>query len=179
VGRSIGAGLVLGFFAAAGAAFAQAPEPRQRVDAERFYSGRWHEIARRPMWITDGCVAGATDYGRGRRGEITVLDSCREGHPNGAWKTIGGPGTILDPGVNAKLRVDYTLYGVIPIRRDYWVIERAPDYSWFISADPTFRDLYIFTRSPRVSPAQMRRLVGRARALGYDVRQLEFPEQPR
>ena len=158
---------------------AQAPEPSKRIDVERFYAGRWHEIARRPMSITDGCVAGATDYSRGRGGEIRVLDSCREGNPNGPWKTIGGPGTILDPGVNAKLRVDYVLYGVIPIRRDYWVLDRAADYSWFISADPSFKDLFIFTRSPRLRASTLRGLVARARALGYDVRRLEFPEQPR
>ena len=157
----------------------RAPEPLRRIDAARFYAGRWHEIGRRPMAITDGCVAGATDYRRGPTGGIEVLDSCRMGSPGGAAKTIGGPGTIMDPGFNAKLRVDYRLYGLIPIRRDYWVLDRARDYSWFISADPTFRDLYIFTRDPAVRPATVRRLVRRASALGYDVRRLEFPEQPR
>ncbi|WP_420102227.1 lipocalin family protein [Bosea sp. (in: a-proteobacteria)] len=157
----------------------KAPEPRKRIDAARFYSGTWREIARRPMTITDGCVAGATEYGPNRQGGIEVLDSCRMGSPKGELKTVGGPGTILDPGFNAKLRVDYKLFGVVPVQRDYWVLDRAEDYSWFISADPTFRDLYIFTRDPQIGAAQRNRLVQRAAALGYDVSKLEFPEQPK
>lgn len=155
----------------------RAPEPRKRIDAARFYSGTWREIARRPMTITDGCVAGATAYGKRADGRIEVLDSCRKGNPGGEPKTVGGPGTILDPGFNAKLRVDYSLYG-FPVQRDYWVLDRADDYSWFISADPTLRDLYIFTRDPQIGEAQRNRLVARAAALGYDVTKLEFPEQP-
>lgn len=155
-----------------------APEPAKRIDAARFYSGTWHEIGRRPMYITDGCVAGATDYKPRGDGRIDVLDSCRKGSPQGELKTVGGPGTILDPGFNAKLRVDYTVYG-LPVQRDYWVLDRADDYSWFISADPTLRDLYIFTRNPQIGEAQRKRLVARAAQLGYDVTKLEFPEQPR
>lgn len=157
----------------------KAPEPRKRIDVQRFYTGTWHEIARRPMTITDGCVAGATEYGPIGTGGIQVLDSCRMRSPGGELKSVGGPGTILDPGINAKLRVDYKLYGFVPVQREYWVLDRANDYSWFISADPTLRDLYIFTRDPRISPAQRNQLVARAVALGYDVSKLEFPEQPR
>jgi apolipoprotein D and lipocalin family protein len=157
----------------------KAPEPRKRIDVQRLYTGTWHEIARRPMTITDGCVAGATEYKSDRAGGIQVLDSCRMDSPRGELKTVGGSGVILDPGFNAKLRVDYKLYGFVPVQRDYWVLDRADDYSWFISADPTLRDLYIYTRDPQVVPAQRKRLVARAAALGYDVSKLEFPEQPR
>jgi apolipoprotein D and lipocalin family protein len=157
----------------------RAPAPLRSIDPARFYTGLWHEVARRPMAITDGCVAGATEYRRGADGSIDVLDSCRMGTPSGELKTIGGPGTILDPGTNARLRVDYRLYGVFPVQRDYWVLDRAADYSWFISADPTFRDLFIFARDPQIGAAQRRRLVARARELGYDVSKLEFPELPR
>lgn len=172
------AGVLLSACASPGSTGRSAPEPAKRIDAARFYSGKWHEIARRPMAITDGCVAGATEYGKRDDGRIEVLDSCRKGNPQGEPKTVGGPGTILDPGTNAKLRVDYSLYG-FPVQRDYWVLDRADDYSWFISADPGFGDLYIFTRNPRIGESQRRRLVARAAALGYDVSKLEFPEQPR
>jgi apolipoprotein D and lipocalin family protein len=84
----------------------------------------------------------------------------------------------LDPGTNAKLRVNYRLYGVVPVTKDYWVLDHADDYSWFISADPAFNDLWVYTRNPSVSAAERKRLVGRASALGYDVTKLEFPAQP-
>ncbi|WP_054142651.1 lipocalin family protein [Bosea sp. AAP35] len=173
------AGLFLAGCAGANLQGSAAPQPAKTVDPARLYTGLWHEFARRPMAITDGCVAGATQYTRGEGGAITVLDSCRMGTPSGELKTIGGPGEILDPGTHAKLRVTYTIFGVVPVVRDYWILDRASDYSWFISADPTFKDLYIFVRDPRMSPALRRQLVQRAAALGYDVSKLEYPELPR
>ena len=40
----------------------KAPEPRKQIDVQRFYTGTCREIARRPMTIADGGIAGATEY---------------------------------------------------------------------------------------------------------------------
>ena len=145
------------------------------IDAPRFYSGTWYEIGRRPMSLTNGCVAGGTTYTLQSRDKVKVLDFCHNGSPAGPLKTIGGPARIVDPGTNAKLHVSYRFFGVFPVPRDYWVLARADDYSWFISADPSFHDLWIYTRDPRPARAEIATLVARANALGYDTRQLEFP----
>lgn len=145
------------------------------IDAARFYAGTWYEIGRRPMSLTNGCVAGGTTYTLQDNAKVTVLDFCHAGSPAGALKTIGGPARIVDPGTNAKLHVSYRLFGFIPVQRDYWVLERADDYSWFISADPSFHDLWIYTRAPSPTAGQIATLVARAKALGYDVGLLEFP----
>lgn len=152
----------------------RAPQPAKTIDADRLYSGRWLEIGRLPMRITDGCVAGASIYTLRSPTRVDVRDTCQVGTPEGREKAIGGRGEILDPGTNAKMRVRY-LGGLITW--DYWVLDRAEDYSWFISADPTFDRLFIYTRAVP-SEAERSRLVERARALGYDVSRLEFPAQP-
>jgi len=170
--------VILSLFALVGCASLQAPSDRLHpatVDAARFYSGTWYEIGRRPMSLTDGCVAGGTTYTPKGGDRVGVLDFCFQGSPSGQRKTIGGPAHIVDPGTNAKLHVSYRLFGFFPIPRDYWVLERADDYSWFISADPTFHDLWIYTRDPHPGPAEVVALVARAKALGYDVTLLEFP----
>jgi apolipoprotein D and lipocalin family protein len=156
--------------AATGASAAAAPEPAKPVDPARFYAGRWLEIGRRPMFLTNGCVAGATEYARASDGTVAVLDSCRQGSPAGKLKTIKGKGAILDPGTNAKLRVRYNFL----ITWDYWVLDHADDYSWFISADPKLKNLWIYTRTPP-APQALDVLKARARALGYDTDKLEFP----
>ncbi|MBX3480689.1 MAG: lipocalin family protein [Caulobacter sp.] len=158
---------------AAPAAFAadtRAPQPAKAVDLDRFYSGRWLEIARLPMGLTDGCVAGATTYSRTDKGRIQVVDTCRDKTPTGKEKSIKGKGDILDPGTNAKLRVHYPFF----ITWDYWVLDHADDYSWFISADPKFEKLWIYTRKPPTE-AELAALVKRAQDLGYDTGKLEFP----
>ena len=145
------------------------------VDPARFYNGTWYEIGRRPMGLTDGCVAGGTTYTREGEARVRVLDFCHQGSPTGERKTIGGPARITDPGSFARLHVSYRLFGFVPVPRDYWVLDRADDYSWFISADPTFHDLWIYTRSPAPSPELVHTLTDKAKALGYDTALLEFP----
>ncbi|WP_291840020.1 lipocalin family protein [Brevundimonas sp.] len=152
----------------------RAPQPARAVDADRLWSGRWIEVARLPDQLTDGCVAGASNYVLVSATRVDVRDTCEQGQPGGREKSIGGRGEILDPGTNTKLRVRY-LGGFVTW--DYWVLDHDEAYTWFISADPTFERLFIYTREIP-SPAQRERLTERARALGYDVSRLEFPAQP-
>lgn len=152
-----------------------APAAAKPVALEQFYQGTWYEIGRRPMWLTDGCVAGGSTYTRTDATHLTVLDFCRQGSPTGKEKTIGGPATIIDPGTNARMRVNYRLFGFIPVTKEYQVLDHADDYSWFISSDPTFHDLWIYTRSASPSAELVTELTHRAAALGYDVTKLEFP----
>jgi apolipoprotein D and lipocalin family protein len=107
--RAASLGVVL-LMAAAGCASTgrgaiRAPQPLAPVDVDRLYVGRWYEIARTPMSITNGCVAGTTDYSRLRSGQIFDTDACRMGSPEGRRKTFAGPVTLLNPGQNTKLRV--------------------------------------------------------------------------
>ncbi len=166
-------------FALAGCANMGSPpiplHPAATIDAARFYTGTWYEIGRRPMALTDGCVAGGTTYTPQGGGRVKVLDFCHNGSPAGGLKTIGGQAHIVDLGSNAKLHVSYRFFGVFPIPRDYWVLEHADDYSWFISADPSFHDLWIYSRNPHPTQAEIAPLVARAKALGYDTGVLEFP----
>lgn len=151
----------------------RAPQPAKAIDAQRFYAGRWLEIARPPAWYTDGCVAGASNYTLESPTTVAVRDTCQVGSPTGKERAISGDGEILDPGTNAKMRVRYPFFQTW----EYWVLDRADDYSWFISVDPRFEKLFIFTRDVP-SPAEVERLTERARALGYDTARLEFPALP-
>lgn len=152
-------------------AHAPAPAPARSVDAARLYSGTWLEIARLPMGMTDGCVAGTTTYTLTGPDRLVLRDTCRAGSPTGKEKAIGARAEILDPGTNAKFRARY-FAGFVTW--DFWILDHADDYSWFISADPTFDRLWIYARQVP-SPAERRRLTDRAAALGYDVNRLEFP----
>ena len=67
----------------AGSTQVAAPQPAKPIDAERFYDGRWYEIARTPLSVTDGCVAGTTDFVRRTDGTLVERDLCRKGSPAG------------------------------------------------------------------------------------------------
>jgi apolipoprotein D and lipocalin family protein len=155
----------------------KAPEPVKAIDAARFYTGRWYEIGRTPMKLTDGCVAGTTDYYTDADGKLIDKDACRVGDPSGKEKTFSGPVTILNPGQNTKVKVDYKVFGFFTAPRTYWMLDHDDDYSWFIVSDPEFKNLSLFTRAPRPSPDMVSRLNDRAKSLGYDIGKLEYPAQ--
>ena len=152
-----------------------APPPVPIVDKAQLYTGDWHEIAYRPNWVTQGCVAGVTRYTpKDKSNQVGVRDSCRDKTLDGKEKVVEGTGHILDPGTNARIRVDYFPL----VSRETWVAALAPDYSWFITVTPGFGELNIFARDPQISPELKADLTARAKAMGYDVSQLDFPLQP-
>ena len=168
---------VLASFTVTGAAMAAAPAPTKPVDPARFFQGRWYEIGRKPMSLTDGCVAGWTEYAPGDNGRVKVLDACYDKTPSGKVKTLGGPADILDPASHAKLAVHYRFAGFIPITQEYWILDHDDDYTWFIEADPTFDKLWIYTRAANPTPELLADLIKRAQGFGYDTTKLEFPTQ--
>lgn len=166
-------GVLTAFGLLAGSAYSADVPKVAKVDVSH-YRGTWLEIGRTPMWLTDGCVAGYSTYRRGEKSnEVMVEDGCRTGTPSGPLKTIHGKGMIEDFGTtNAKMRVHYPLL----IRYNYWVRYEAPDRSWFISATPDMSNLWIYSRNVPAK-AKLKRMVQKARDLGYDVGKLEYPPQ--
>lgn len=168
-----GALLLAGCASYAASGSARAPEPLKAIDAGSHFAGRWYEIGRTPMKLTDGCVAGYTDYLRdGDR--IVQRDGCRSGTPAGKEKVVAGPLRILNPGANNKVRVDYRLFGFLPVPRTYYLLDHGD--GWFIMSTADFKLVNLYTRDARPSPQVVRDLTERTRALGYDVSKLEFPE---
>lgn len=152
---------------------AQAKEPAVAQTDMSHYRGKWLEIGRTPMRLTDGCVAGYSIYKPDASPDkVLVEDGCREGSPNGKPKTIEGVGTLKDSKTTkAKLHVRYPLFFTF----DYWVLYNSPDRTWFISATPDMENLWIYSRSVP-SKAKLAVMVKKARALGYDTSKLEFPD---
>ncbi len=155
----------------------QAPQPARLIDAAKFYTGTWYEIARTPIFLTDGCVAGTTIFYYRPDGQLIERDACHRGSPEGAEKVFKGAVTIDNPGENTKITVHYHLYGILPVTQTYWMLDHGPDYGWFIVSDPTEQHVDILARTPRPTSAQVTAWTNRVIALGYDPAKMEFPER--
>ena len=141
-------------------------EPAKPVELER-YLGRWYEIARYPNRFEEGCEAVTADYARRPDGMISVTNTCRKGAPDGPVERATGRAKVVG-GDGAKLKVSF--FG--PFFGDYWVLDRADDYSWALVGGGG--DLFwILARSP--DPANKAELVRRAEALGYDSGRFIYP----
>jgi apolipoprotein D and lipocalin family protein len=149
------------------------PAPKKPVDMQHL-AGRWYEVARVPNLAESECAFAATDWDPQPGGKFKVTQICS--------KTQGGPGrTIhatadpLDAAGNTKWRMNY--FGGL-IRRDYWVLDYAPDDSWVIMGMPgAKRYVWILARQPTQSQALREQVVQKIVALGYDASRLVFPVQ--
>ena len=142
------------------------PEPAKPVELSR-YLGRWYEIARTPNMFERGCEAVTADYALRADGLISGTNSCRKGALTGPLKQAQGRAKVAGGG-GAKLKVSF--FG--PFFSDYWVLDRAPDYSWALVGGRNGW-FWILSREPR--PANREALIRRAEALGYPRERMIFP----
>jgi apolipoprotein D and lipocalin family protein len=139
------------------------PQPAKSVELNR-YLGRWFEMARYEAPFQKGCEAVTADYSLRDDGTITVINSCRQGAVDGKAKVATGKAKVVDAATGAKLKVSF--FG--PFYGDYWVLDRADDYSWSIVGEPSGRYLWILTRAAKPDAAIRAQLEARVKALGYD-----------
>ena len=152
---------------------AAVPQPAKAVDVDR-YLGRWFELARYEAGFQKDCEAVTAEYSLSAPGQIKVVNSCRKGGLDGKADVAIGKAKIVEGSNSAKLRVSF--FG--PFYGDYWVLDRAEDYSWAIIGEPSGRYLWLLNRQARPGDAAFAKMKARAAELGYDTSMLRVTQQP-
>ena len=142
---------------------AAVPQPAKSVELNR-YMGRWYEYGRYEAGFQKGCEAVTADYALRPDGSLRVVNSCRKGGIDGKLETAKGKAKIVAGGNGAKLKVSF--FG--PFYGDYWVLDRAEDYSWAIVGEPSGRYLWMLVREAKPTSADAALLQARVRELGYE-----------
>jgi len=125
------------------------------------YLGLWHEQARLPNRFERDCARATAQYALRDDGLISVLNTCFEA--DGATRDANGRARVVGENGEGKLKVSF--FG--PFWANYWVLERADDYSWSIVGEPQGRYLWVLTRAETISAEERAMFEGRVRALGY------------
>lgn len=141
------------------------PQPAKAVDPSR-YAGLWYEIARYENGFERGCEAVTAEYALRDGGLVSVLNTCRQGAVDGPVKTSQGKARIVSDSDNAKLKVSF--FGPFYLG-DYWVLDRADDYSWSIVGEPSGRYLWLLSRTAQPSVQTRAAIMERTQVLGYDL----------
>ena len=135
------------------------------------YMGTWHEIARLPQYFERDMDEVTAEYTLNRDGTIKVVNrGVRDGEP----KSITGKAKLKDPDakpLTGELRVSFFW----PVYSDYRVIELAPDYSYAVVTAGSRDYLWVLARKPTMEKEQLDAILNRAKALGFDLGELEYP----
>jgi len=143
-----------------------------KVEVPR-YMGKWHEVARLPMFFQRGCVKSTAEYALMEDGRVSVLNSClKDGKP----KSIRGTATVVDKATNAVLEVQFNEWFSVFIPRakqgNYFIVWLAPDYSTAAVGTPNRKCLWILSRKPQLSAKVYDEVIKHCQKLGFPVENL-------
>lgn len=144
------------------------PQPCKPVDLTR-YLGKWYELGRYENWFEHGCEAASAEYALLPDGKISVRNICRKGSASGPVEVARAKAKIVPGSQGAKLKVSFFrpfYFG------NYWVLDRAEDYSWSIVGEPSGKFLWILARDAHLPEPTRNMLFRRAGELGYDVERI-------
>jgi apolipoprotein D and lipocalin family protein len=151
------------------------PETVAHVDLAR-YAGRWYEVARFPNRFQDHCAGDVVVFYELRQdGRIDVVNTCRTS--DGSRDEARGVARVVSKdGSNSKLKVRFAprfLTWLPFVWGDYWILERADDYSHAIVGDADRQYLWFLSRTPVIDDELYERLRDRAAEQGFEVSRLQ------
>jgi apolipoprotein D and lipocalin family protein len=164
---------LLGALALAGAARAEAPEPRQPLDLDRFM-GRWYEILRTPNGNQRNCYAAYQEWSA-KDDHFQIRQHCHQGSPSGSERLVNTTARVLNAPSNTKFEASF--FGGL-IRGRYWVVDHAEDYSWMIATTEDGRYPALLARRPGLPEGEQARLKARMAQIGFRTDALQSVGAP-
>ncbi len=144
------------------------------VDLAR-YQGAWFEIARYPNSFEEGCEGVTAEYTLLDDGTVRVLNTCREGAPDGPASSAEGIATSTNAD-NDRLKVNFVPW--LPFAAgDYWILDLTPDYSVAVIGEPSGKFGWILARAPKPDPAALAEAQAVLTRNGYDLSGLTYTRQ--
>jgi apolipoprotein D and lipocalin family protein len=145
------------------------------------YMGKWHEVARLPMFFQRGCVESTAEYALKEDGSVAVVNRALK---NGKPKQVRGTATVVDARTNAVLEVRFNEWFSVFIPRakqgNYFIVWLAADYSAAAVGTPDRNCLWILARTTSLPKTTYDKIVHHCRGLGFPVESLivEKAQQP-
>jgi apolipoprotein D and lipocalin family protein len=135
----------------------------ERVDLT-LYLGKWYEIARLPNRFQKGCAASSAEYSLRDDGEISVINTCRDGK-DGSLRQVKGRAWSIDADGNARLKVSFFW----PFRGDYWIIELGKEYEYAVVGTPDRKYLWVLGRTETMDDELYAAIMQRVRLQGFET----------
>lgn len=161
----------MGAFLASCTGIPEGVEPVNGFELER-YLGDWYEVARLDHRFERGLSDVSANYSRRADGGIDVLN---RGYDAVAGEWREAMGKAYPSGEPGEGRLKVSFFG--PFYGGYNIIELDREsYRYSLVAGPDRSYLWILARSPALDDAIVRRLVARARELGFATDELIYVE---
>lgn len=138
-------------------------QPVAHVDLQRFM-GKWYLIATIPTSYGKDAYNAVETYRLQKNGTIHTTFDFHEGGFDGPYKHIHSTGYVTPHTGNAVWGVQVFW----PFKAQYIVAYLKPNYSEMIVARDRRDYVWVFARTPRVSPSDYATLIAQVGAMGYE-----------
>jgi len=164
------AGLV--FLLTSCASIPEGVTPIQGFEVNRFL-GQWYEVARLNHIFERGLSNVTATYSLKKDGTIRVVNRGYKDRQE-RWSTVEGKAKfVADPGTG-RLKVSF--FG--PIYGGYNIVELdKQNYQYALIVGNDRSTMWILSRTPKLNPAVLKRLVQKAKDLNFPVESLIYVEQ--
>ena len=161
---------------AAGSLKAQTVAAVPKLDDTRM-SGTWYEIARLPDRHEKSCIGDAFELvSRGDKlYQLQVVDSCKTRNAYTNVRNFNANPQDKQSKLNGDGRLKVSIFWPLSVKR--WVIAVGPNYQWSLVGNPNHKSLWIFSRSPTISPEMLASIKTQASSQGYSVDHLIMTPQ--
>lgn len=149
----------------------------KNVDWQR-YGGQWYELARLPNSFQRKCVGDVTaQYSAAADGRLQVLNTCRrdDGSTDSA---LGEARKVNNEDGRLKVRFAPRWLAWVPlVWGDYWVLGLDDEYQTALVGTPDHEYLWLLSRTPQRSSAEIEPWLMRASAMGFDISRVMLTTQ--
>lgn len=146
--------------------------PTKDINVEQFM-GTWYEIARFPHKFERNLVGVTASYRLKKNGKVEVINRGYENTLDGKPKKAKAFAKIPNPDETGRLKV----YFFWPFGADYLVLDIDEDYTWALIGSSSPDYLWILSRTPQLPNDTYKKIVQKAKSIGYDVSKLETVKQ--
>jgi len=137
------------------------------------YTGIWYEIAKLPNSFEDDLKCITTTYSLRQDGKICVENKgYKDTHPR-KLKVASGKAWIPDPAYPGRLKVEF----LSPFSTDYYILELDEKYQYALVGAPSRKYLWILCRNSQMDASIYKRLIAKAKTLGFDISRIKMTRQ--
>jgi apolipoprotein D and lipocalin family protein len=143
------------------------------VDLNRFM-GDWYVVANIPTFVEKGAYNPVESYAMNPDGTIATTFTFNKDAFDGPKKTYHPTGFVLDKQSNAHWGMQF----IWPIKADYRIIYLDDDYQLTVIGRAKRDYVWVMSRSPKFSDAELERMKSFIQSVGYDASKLQrCPQQ--
>jgi apolipoprotein D and lipocalin family protein len=143
-----------------------------QLDLEAFM-GDWWVLANLPTPTEKNCHNALEQYKLNPDKTVAVTFSCNKDSFDGKREVNHFTGLVQNPGTNSEWKIKMKLWGFIPLKLPFLVIDLATDGSYTVIGYPSREYVWIMARAKSLPEKTWTEILARLKTQGYDISKIQ------